>query len=85
MDIFEEYLKSLSVPIGDSVMHELGKENIDSAIFKMEEYIGKAYKISKIKRHNNLNDENEKMKMANENFIKLKECINDEMNDEIND
>ena len=75
LDTFENYLRNCNESIDDYVMKMLEEENINGAIIKLEEYFDNAYRFSKIKR-NSLEDNTNKLEMANKHFVNLKECIN---------
>ena len=62
-----------------TVLNKLEQENLNGAINNFEEQLKKAYKISKKKGSKNEQIEyKKKMETANENFNKLKQCLQGE-------
>ena len=76
--VFERWLKSDFPAIEKAVMAELGKENLNGALFQIEDHVAKIYRTSKIKK-NTVGTNNNAMEKANVDFNNLKKCMNGEV------
>ena len=77
--IFKNCLESKFTELEGGILYELGNENLNGAFLKLEEVIGSAYKMSKVKNMVKTDIDNRLMNIANENYNKLKKCINGEI------
>ena len=83
--VFENWMKSDYPAIEKAVMMELGKENLNGALFQIEEHLAKIYKSSKVKKNTIDDMKYNAMEKANTDFSNLKKCMNGEIDGDLDD